>query len=48
MITTIKIPEKMNQDLAKIGEAEERSRNFLIRKAIEQFLKEVEDGKKSN
>lgn len=45
MIQTLvfKIPNKLNQRLGEIAELEERSKAFLIRKAVERFVEFYEN-----
>ena len=42
-----KIPEVMNKELGKVAEQEDRTKAWLIRKAIQKFLEEKQNGKRN-
>lgn len=39
-VVTLKMPEKMQIELLKIGERDDRSKAWLIRRAVQRFLEE--------
>lgn len=45
-LMSFKMPENMLDELELVAVKEERSKAFLIRKAIEKYLKEKENAKK--
>ncbi len=38
---SIRIPDEMKEELEKIASKNERSLSFIVKKAIEQYLKQV-------
>ncbi len=40
---SFKLPKELNQWLEAIASKEERSKSFLVRKALEQYLEDAED-----
>ena len=48
IIMTFKMPEEQHQALKKLAENEERTKAFLIRKAIQQFIEKKAIGDDKN
>ena len=42
-VMVLKMPEEMLRTLEKIGKVEERTKAFLIRKAVKKFVEEKEE-----
>jgi RHH-type rel operon transcriptional repressor/antitoxin RelB len=43
-MTSIRLPEELNTELANLAAATKRSKSFFIREALEMYMEDLQDG----
>lgn len=43
MLTSLKLPDELNQRISELAKKTQKSKNYHIKKAIEKYLEDLED-----